>query len=213
MAIKVSWVIRCFPNKYLSSIRWIFLPASIWSLPSVFRHLATNPFWKDWVVHRKWSLFKVIATSYLFDLTGKDQIKQRNKIFTDFKSENGLIDRMAHSMIKLLSLVLVYAEFSAFWLYNFATWPRYSDKGRGCCLVVEHTPRNMEVVGSNPAGCWAFSSSFDLFSLTLPDFLSFTSGVSLIRSLYNCVLWKKKKKNGCLSELPGAKQAQSAQIG
>ena len=44
-----------------------------------------------------------------------------------------------------------------------------------CRTVVEHTPRDLEVVGLNPTGCWAFYSSFLL--------LSFTSGVSIIRSL------------------------------
>ena len=46
--------------------------------------------------------------------------------------------------------------------------------GRSCSAAVEHTPRHLEVVGSNPVGCWFFSS----FHLFLP---SFTSGVSLIR--------------------------------
>ena len=33
-------------------------------------------------------------------------------------------------------------------------------KGRGCSTVVECTPpHDREVVGSNPAGCWAFFSS------------------------------------------------------
>ena len=37
---------------------------------------------------------------------------------------------------------------------NFsATW------GSGCSTAVERTPHNIEVVGSNPAGCWAFFSS------------------------------------------------------
>ena len=43
--------------------------------------------------------------------------------------------------------------------------------------VVEHKPRNLEVMGSNPAGRWAFSSSSYLFPLYV------SSGVSLIRSL------------------------------
>ena len=31
--------------------------------------------------------------------------------------------------------------------------------GSGCITAVEHTPHDREVVGSNPAGCWAFFSS------------------------------------------------------
>ena len=32
----------------------------------------------------------------------------------------------------------------------------------GCSAVVEHLPRDHEVVGLNPAWCWAFSSSSSL---------------------------------------------------
>ena len=28
--------------------------------------------------------------------------------------------------------------------------------GAGCGAVVEHTPRDKDVIGLNPAGCWAF---------------------------------------------------------
>ena len=73
-------------------------------------------------------------------------------------------------------------------------------------VAVEHTPWNLEVVGSNPAGCWAFCSSFYLI------LFSFTSGVSLIKSLKEVQLYlsvaKEIRKNGCHAELPGAKQAQ-----
>ena len=31
--------------------------------------------------------------------------------------------------------------------------------GLGCSPAVEHMPHNQEIVGLNPAGCWAFSSS------------------------------------------------------
>ena len=34
----------------------------------------------------------------------------------------------------------------------------------GCSTAVEHTPHDREVVGSNPAGYWAFSSLFYLIS-------------------------------------------------
>ena len=34
---------------------------------------------------------------------------------------------------------------------------KYGQLGRGCCTVVEHTPRNLEAVGSILVGCWAFS--------------------------------------------------------
>ena len=37
----------------------------------------------------------------------------------------------------------------------------------GRSTAVEHTPRNREVVGSNPAGCWAFSLIYPLSSASL----------------------------------------------
>ena len=49
--------------------------------------------------------------------------------------------------------------------------------GHGCSTVVEHTPCNQDVMGSNPSWCWAILFFFNLF------LLSFNSGVSLIRSL------------------------------
>ena len=59
--------------------------------------------------------------------------------------------------------------------------------GHGCSTAVVQTPRNLYVVGSNPARYMAFSSSFYLF------LLFFTSGVFFIRSLgevnlYLCVV-------------------------
>ena len=61
-----------------------------------------------------------------------------------------------------------------------------SGMGRGCSAAVEHTPRNLEVVGLNPARCCAFFLFF--FSLPLSTslylcLLSFTNEVSIIRSL------------------------------
>ena len=56
----------------------------------------------------------------------------------------------------------------------------FLDMGRGCSTAVERSPRNLEVVGSNPVGCWAFFFFFDFRYLFL---LSFTIGVSFIRSL------------------------------
>ena len=38
--------------------------------------------------------------------------------------------------------------------------------GRGCITAVENMPRHLEVVGSNPPGCWAF-----FFFLYFPTFL------------------------------------------
>ena len=77
-------------------------------------------------------------------------------------------------------------------------------KGRVCSTAVEHSPHYLEVVGLNPAGC-----CLCLF------LLSFTSGVSCIRSLkevhlYLCVV--NAIKIGCLAMLPGTKQTQLAQI-
>ena len=47
--------------------------------------------------------------------------------------------------------------------------------GRGRSTAVEQMPRNLEVMGSNPPGYWAFSSSsffsFHFFSLSLPTLL------------------------------------------
>ena len=34
----------------------------------------------------------------------------------------------------------------------------------GCCTAVERMPCNREVMGSNPAGCWAFSLIYPLSS-------------------------------------------------
>ena len=49
--------------------------------------------------------------------------------------------------------------------------PRFTSLGSGCSTAVEHTPRDREVEGSDPAGCWACSP------------LYLISSVSLIRSL------------------------------
>ena len=61
-------------------------------------------------------------------------------------------------------------------LYSLVQFIKARFFGRGCSTVVELTPCNLEVVGLNPAGCWAFSSSFYFPSLV-------HSGVSLIRFL------------------------------
>ena len=50
--------------------------------------------------------------------------------------------------------------------------PQQVSLGRGCSTVVEYTLHYQEVLGSNPAGCWAFFSFSYLF------LLSFTSRVS-----------------------------------
>ena len=39
--------------------------------------------------------------------------------------------------------------------------------GSGCSTAVERMPRNREVVGSNPAGCWAFFL-FSILSVVCP---------------------------------------------
>ena len=82
----------------------------------------------------------------------------------------------------------------------------YQTLGHSCGPVVEHTPCNQEVVGRNPVRCCAFFFFFFYYLFLL----SFTSGVSLIRShkevhLELCIV---KEKNGCLAVLPGVKQAQ-----
>ena len=80
-----------------------------------------------------------------------------------------------------------------------------------CSTAVEHTPQNLEVIGSNPAGCWALF----FFFLFLPTFLRQWSvlkqnpqgGASL------SVSCESNLKNGCQAVLPRAKQAQKVQIG
>ena len=69
--------------------------------------------------------------------------------------------------------------------------------GWGCGTAVEHMPHNQEVVGLNPAGCWAF------FFFFLPNQVSQNE---------MCCERNIMQKNGCLAELLGAKQAQKAQI-
>ena len=48
--------------------------------------------------------------------------------------------------------------------------------GGGCSTAVEPTPRDIEVVGSNPAGCWSFSLlyliSSSLLTLALANLLT-----------------------------------------
>ena len=65
--------------------------------------------------------------------------------------------------------------------------------GCGCSTVVEHSPYNLDAVGTNPAGCLAF---FFFFYLVL---LSFTCRSSLNKSLkevhlYLCVVKAIKQK-------------------
>ena len=62
-------------------------------------------------------------------------------------------------------------------------------------------PRNLERVGSKPAGGWTFFFFFVLFYLFL---LSLTSGVST-------ACCDRNRSNECQAELPGAKQAQEYQ--
>ena len=82
---------------------------------------------------------------------------------------------------------------------------------RGCSTAVEHMPRNLEVVGLNPARCWAYFLLFFSFLLSLPTYLHKWSDLNQVpqggATLTVCIE-RKIEKNGCLSELPGAKQAQ-----
>ena len=57
--------------------------------------------------------------------------------------------------------------------------------GSGCSAAVEHSPRNFEVVGSNPAGHWAFS--------LLLYFLAFYLRVSFIKEVHLYEMGKFKK--------------------
>ena len=76
--------------------------------------------------------------------------------------------------------------------------------GHGCSTAVEDTPRNQEVVGSNPPGCCAFF----LLLLSFPTFLHQWSVLNQVPQGGSLYLIVVKGKNGCLAELPGAKQAQ-----
>ena len=70
--------------------------------------------------------------------------------------------------------------------------------------VVEHTPRDREVVGSNPASCWAlFSSLFSLYGISL----SIYQGLSIIRSLTEVQNYWFSLKNVSLAVQLDAKQA------
>ena len=40
--------------------------------------------------------------------------------------------------------------------------------GSGCSTLVERTPHNKEVTGSNPAWCWAFFSLRSIISVVRP---------------------------------------------
>ena len=74
--------------------------------------------------------------------------------------------------------------------------------GSGCSIAVEHTIRDREVVGSNPARCWAFFNTLSFYV-----FLSLSiSGVSLIRS-FTEVQHSDFLRNNCIAVQLEAKQA------
>ena len=77
--------------------------------------------------------------------------------------------------------------------------------GNGCSTAAERMPCNLEAVGSNPAGCWAFS-----LLLLLPTFLRQWSVLNQVPqgSASLTVCSERNRKNGCIAEVPGAKQAQ-----
>ena len=73
--------------------------------------------------------------------------------------------------------------------------------GRGCSTAVEHTPRNLEVVGLNTARWWAFFYLFFRFLLSISSY--FPSPVLNQvpqggASLTVCNERNRKKGNGCL---------------
>ena len=76
--------------------------------------------------------------------------------------------------------------------------------------MVEQTPHYQEIVGSNPASCWAFS-----FYFSFPSFYHQWGVLNQVpqggASL--AVFCDSKNKIGCLAVLLGAKHAQYAQIG
>ena len=76
--------------------------------------------------------------------------------------------------------------------------------GRGRWTTVKRTPRNQEVVGSNPAGCWAF-----FLLLFLPTFLHQWSVLNQVtQGGASLTLCCESNKNRCLAVLSGAKQTQ-----
>ena len=52
-------------------------------------------------------------------------------------------------------------------LVALVNWLLVSLLGSGCSTVVEHMPCDREVMGSNPAGCWAFSLLYLISSASL----------------------------------------------
>ena len=71
----------------------------------------------------------------------------------------GSCSRYAHFDISNSSCKTIkkYHTLSASYIGNTQFLRSYY-QGSGCSTAVEHTPRNREVVGSNPVGSWAFSS-------------------------------------------------------
>ena len=55
--------------------------------------------------------------------------------------------------------------------------------GSGCSKVVEHTPHNRDILGSDPARCWAFFSSLSIRSVSLIR--------SLVEAQHNRFSYKK----------------------
>ena len=51
-------------------------------------------------------------------------------------------------------------------LVALVNWLLVSLLGSGCSIVVEHMHCVREVMGSNPAGCWAFSLLYLICSVT-----------------------------------------------
>ena len=66
--------------------------------------------------------------------------------------------------------------------------------------MVEHMIRHQEVVGLNPAGCWAF-----FLLLSLRTFLHHWSVLNQVPQ--GVASPTVKERNGCLAVLPGGKQA------
>ena len=92
------------------------------------------------------------------------------------------------------------------WRINCCYFTNALSKGWGCSTVEEHTPRNLGVMGSKPAGGWAYFILLSLLSISCLCLflLSFTSGVSLVRSpkevhLKLCVVKEIEKMDAKLS--------------
>ena len=91
-------------------------------------------------------------------------------------------DQIWRKFLPLRNFATLWLCISKFWAllnWKWANWLLLyllGYRGRGCSPAVEHMPCNLEVVGLNPAGCWAFF----FFFLSFPTFLHQRSVLSQV---------------------------------